>query len=173
MSSEILVVISSETGRTRTLAEAFCAGARDAGASVESIDAANAQPAQLEAAAGLVIGSAVHMAGVASSMRAFFERTAPLWLSGAAAGKLGAGFVCAGLGGRGGGELALVEIHAFLAEQGCLSVPMRRGVPGFAEAGSHWGPIARNTDAPAISALMSHGRGFAEALQRWQRGAGD
>ncbi len=146
---------------------------RSRGADPELVEAERATPEQLAAAPGIAIGSAVHMGGVSAEMRAFFERCAPLWLSGGAAGKLGAAFVCAGLGGRGGGELALLSIHSFLAEQGCVLLPMRRGTPGFAQVGCHWGPIAENTDEHAMAGLTEHGRGFAEALARWERGASE
>ena len=76
-------------------------------------------------------------------MVALFERVAPLWLAGRLRGKVGAAFVSAGEGERGGGELALLALFAWLAENGILLVPMHNREPGFRDAGCHWGPLAR------------------------------
>lgn len=177
---KLLVVVASTTGRTRRMADALAEGARSAGAEVSVVRAEDAAGGDLLAADAIVLGSSVHMAGIASSMRAMFERTAPLWIEGALRGKVGAAFASAGEGGRGGGELALVSLLAFLAENGLLLVPMHSRLAGFRAAGCHWGPLARTnprdgvagpTDAQ-LEAARSHGRHVAECAARWLRGSG-
>jgi NAD(P)H dehydrogenase (quinone) len=173
----ILVVVASDTGRTWRMAEAFADGARETDAEVELAKAAEAQPAQVLAADALVLGSGVHMAGIESSMRVFFERLAPLWMQGALVGKVGAAFATAGNGGRGGAELALISLWANLAEHGLLLVPMHNRLARYAEAGCHWGPVAwtnpRKGEAgptPAhLEAARAHGRHVAECTARWGR----
>src|SRR5262245_42571448 len=127
----VLVVVASDTGRTWRMAEAFAEGVREAGGQVELVAARDADAARARGADALVLGSGVHMAGPASSMRAFLERLAPLWLEGALIGKVGAAFVSAGLGGRGGAELTLLSLWANLAENGLLLVPMNNSVPNY------------------------------------------
>ena len=141
---KILIVVASQTGRTRRMADSLAEGARSADAEieVEVVDAADAQSDQVEAADALVLGSGVHMGGMESQMRAFFERIAPLWMQGKLIGRIGAAFASAGNGGRGGGELTLISLWAHLAEHGMLVVPMHNRVRGYAAAGCHWGPLA-------------------------------
>jgi len=176
----VLIVVASQGGRTARLAEAVAAGAGEAGADVVVRRADQAGDADLLAADALILGSGVHMGGIESSMRAFFERSAPLWLQGALAGRVGAAFATAGAGARGGGELALLSLLAFLAENGMLLVPAHNRLEGFSAAGCHWGPIAWTnprqgvtgpTDAHLVVA-RAHGRFVAECAARWGAGAG-
>jgi NAD(P)H dehydrogenase (quinone) len=175
---KLLLVVASATGRTRRMADAIAEGARGAGADASVVRAEDASADDLLAADAIVLGSGVHMAGIASSMRAMFERTAPLWLEGKLVGKVGAAFATAGEGGRGGGELALVSLLAYLAENGLLLVPMHNRQKGFRSAGCHWGPLARTnprdgvagpTDAQ-LAAARAHGQHVAECTARWLRG---
>jgi NAD(P)H dehydrogenase (quinone) len=174
----ILVVVASQTGRTWKLGEAFAEGARSAGADVELLRADDATPAHVLAADALVLGSGVHMAGVESSMRAFCERLAPLWLTGALIGKVGAAFASAGNGGRGGGELTLISLLANLAEHGMLLVPMHNRLAQYLDAGCHWGPLAWTNPRAGIAgpipahleAARAHGAHVAQVTDRWQRG---
>ena len=94
----VLIVVASQTGRTARMADAAAEGAREAGAEVEVKRAEEAGPQDLEAADAVMLGSGVHRGGMESSMRAFFERAAPLWLQGALVGRLGAAFVSVGAG---------------------------------------------------------------------------
>ena len=120
------------------------------------------------------------MGGIETSMRQFFERTASLWLGGRLTGKMGAALVSAGLGGRGGGELALLALHSFLAEHGSILVSMPRGLSGFNVAGSQWGPIAEtgtllgpeDASDDRLAAAHAHGGHVARCTRRWLRGAG-
>lgn len=171
----VLVVVASATGRTRRMAEALAEGAREAGADVTLKSADDAGADDLEAADAIVLGSGVHMAGMESSMRQLFERTSHLWLQGKLVGKLGAVFASAGQGGLGGGELTLVSLLAFLAENGLLLVPMHNRMEGFREAGCHWGPLAFTnpvdgvpgpTDAQ-LAAARAHGKWVGECVGRW------
>lgn len=176
----ILVVVASQTGRTLRLAEAIAEGARGAGAEVELERAERAAPAQVVAADALILGSGVHMGGMESSMRAFFERLAPLWLTGALIGKVGAAFASAGNGGRGGGELTLISLLANLAEHGMLLVPMPNRLPSYLTAGCHWGPLAwtnprDGTPGPTaehLAAARAHGEHVAKSTARWLAGGG-
>jgi len=176
---KIAVVVASATGRTRRLAEAFVEGVVAEGGDALLLDAEAAVAADLLDADALVLGCGVHMSGVPSAMRAFLERLAPEWLSGALAGRLGAAFVSAGAGARGGGDLALIELHSALAQHGLLLVSMPSRTKGFSSGGSHWGPVAwtnpRGGEAGPTSghleAARSHGRHVARSTARWLRGA--
>ena len=175
---KVLVVVASDSGRTWRMAEAFAEGAREAGAEAELVPARDAEPEQVRAADALVLGSGVHMAGPESSMRAFMERLAPLWMQGALIGKVGAAFASAGNGGRGGAELTLISLWANLAEHGLLLVPMHNRLPHYSQAGSHWGPVAwtnprkgeAGPTAAHLEAARAHGRHVAECALRWTRG---
>ena len=169
---KILIVVASQTGRTRRMAESFAEGACSASSEIEAevVDAAAVEAPQVEAADALVLGSGVHMGGMESEMRAFFERIAPLWMQGKLIGRIGAAFASAGNGGRGGGELTLISLWAHLAEHGMLLVPMHNRVRGYAAAGCHWGPLAwtnpREGEAGPTSdhleAAFGHGQHVAE-----------
>lgn len=172
-------MVASTTGRTRRMAEAVADGAREAGARVLLRVPEETQDADLLDADAVVLGSGVHMGGVASSMVALFERTAPLWLAGRLRGKLGAAFVSAGEGERGGGELTLLALLAWLAENGMLLVPVHNRQDGFRDAGCHWGPLARTNPKGGepgpteqhLVACRAHGRHVAECARRWLAGA--
>ncbi|MAE96915.1 MAG: NAD(P)H-dependent oxidoreductase [Planctomycetota bacterium] len=175
----ILVVVASQTGRTKRMAEAFAEGAREREALVEIVASADAGEDQVLGADALVLGSGVHMGGMESSMRVFFERMAPLWMQGRLVGKVGAAFASAGLGGRGGAELTLISLLANLAEHGMLLVPMHGRLDRYASGGCHWGPVAW-TGARAegvgpsddhLAAARDHGRWVAECTGRWLAGA--
>ena len=175
----ILVVVASGTGRTLRMAEELAEGAASEGAEVVLASADEATPEDLAEADAIVLGSGVHMGGIESAMRVFFERAAPLWMEGRLRGKLGAAFVSAGLGARGGAELALLSLLANLAEHGCLLVPMHNRLRGFREGGSHWGPVAWTNPRAGeagptpghLEAAHSHGRWIAQCGARWLRGA--
>lgn len=171
----VLVVYASTTGRTRRVAEALADGARESGAEVVLRAAADAGADDLIAADAVVLGSPVHMGGVASAMRDFCERMSPLWMEGRLIGRLGAAFVTAGLGGRGGAELALLSLLSNLAEHGMLLVPMPNRLEGFRAGGSHWGAVAWTsprkgeagpTDRHLVAA-RAQGRFVAECAARW------
>jgi NAD(P)H dehydrogenase (quinone) len=171
---KVLVVVSSQTGRTARMADAVAEGAREAGAEAEVKRAEDTEGEDLEAADALVLGSGIHMGGIESSMRIFFERVAPLWMQGRLVGKLGAAFVSAGAGARGGAELALLALLANLAEHGMLLVPMHNRLEGFAQAGCHWGPVAWTNPRSGkagptedhLAACRAHGRWVAECTAR-------
>jgi NAD(P)H dehydrogenase (quinone) len=176
----VLVVVASATGRTARMAEAVAAGAVDAGADATMRRADACSESDLAAADAVILGSGVHMGGIESSMRVFFERMAPLWLSGALVGKLCAAFVSAGAGARGGGELALLSLLANLAEHGMLLVSMPNRLEAFGAGGCHWGPVAWTNPRLGRSgpteehllAARAHGRHVAECAARWLAGAG-
>ena len=87
--------------------------------------------------------------------------------------------LCRGDGERGGGELTLLALLAWLAENGMLLVPMHNRQPGFREGGCHWGPLVRTNPTPGVppgpsdahlDACRAHGRYVAECTQRWLAG---
>lgn len=174
----VLVVVASATGRTHRLAEAVADGAREAGADALLRSAEAAGEDELLAADAVILGSGVHMGGVESSMSAFFERMAPLWLGGRLVGKLGAAFASAGEGERGGAELALLVLLSNLAEHGMLLVPVPNRSEGFRQAGCHWGVFARTNPGAGgvgpterdLAAARAHGRHVAACTDRWLRG---
>lgn len=176
----VQVVVASKTGHTARMAEALADGARQVAAEVSVLRAEEAGAEVTLAADALVLGSGVHMGGIAAAMSDFLARTAPLWLQGRLVGKLGAAFATAGSGGRGGAELALLVMLAALAEHGCLLVPMPARLEGFAAAGCHWGPVAvtkpegraRVPTERDLAAAHAHGRHVAECTSRWLAGAG-
>ena len=178
---KILIVTASQTGRTKRMAEAFAEGANEVGAEVLQRSADDVTEEEVVATDALVLGSGVHMAGIESSMRQFFERVSHLWVQGKLIGKVGAVFATAGEGGRGGGELALVSLLANLAEHGMILVSMTNRAEGFRSAGCHWGPLARTNPRDGIpgpteeqlAAGRAHGRHVAECTARWLAGAGD
>ena len=175
----VLVAVASQTGRTRRLAEAAVEGAASAGADAVLRTADDTRDADLLEADAILLGSGVHMGGVESSMSALFERTAPLWIQGRLVGRLGGAFVSAGEGGGGGGELALVRLCAWLAENGILIVPFHSRLEGFRAAGCHWGVLARTNPVAGVPgptdddcrAARAQGRHLAECAARWGRGA--
>jgi NAD(P)H dehydrogenase (quinone) len=178
---KVVIVVASDTGRTRRMAEEVAEGVLEAGGEVAIRAAEDATSEHLEEAAAIVLGSGVHMGGIESSMRAFFERTSPLWLQGKLHGRLGAAFVSGGKGGRGGAELTLISLWAFLAEHGLLVVPMHNRLDGYAEGGCHWGPLAWTSPRGGKSgptpdhlrAARAHGKHVAECAARWLRGDGE
>ena len=174
---KVLIVVASQTGRTAKLAEAVAEGAREAGAEAEVIRAEDARPPPPETAPARGRGGrgpGVHMAGMESSMRAFFERVSSMWLQGEMVGKVGAAFVSAGSGARGGAELTLISLWANLAEHGMLLVPMHNRLDGFAAAGCHWGPVAWTNPRAGqagptethVAACRAHGKWVAECTAR-------
>jgi NAD(P)H dehydrogenase (quinone) len=175
----VLVVVASQTGRTLRMAEEFAVGAREAGAHVEVVSAEDASADAVESADVLALGSGVHMGGIESSMRVFFERIAPLWMQGKLVGRIGAAFASAGNGGRGGGELALISLWAHLAEHGLLTVPMHNRLAGYREAGCHWGPLAWTNPRDGVAgptdghleAARSHGEHVVATAARWLAGS--
>ena len=161
------------------MAEACAEGVRAAGAEAVLRGAADATIEEVESADAIVLGSGVHMGGIESSMSAFLEKTSPMWLQGKLVGKLGAAFVSAGYGARGGAELTLLAMLSTLAEHGLLLVPMHNRLEGFAQAGCHWGPVAWTSPRAGVvgptqehlNAARAHGRYVAECTDRWLRGA--
>ena len=156
-------------------------GAEAAGADVACFPVAEALPDQLLDADAVILGSGVHMGGPEAGMRGFLADTSPLWLGGKLRGKLGAAFVSAGDGARGGAELALLSMLSTLAEHGMLLVSLHNRLAGFAEGGMHWGAVAPTNPKGGepgptgehLEAARSQGRWVAECAARWKRGARD
>ena len=172
--SKVLIVYATDYGHTKTCAEAVAKGVESAGGTATVKNAVDATADDIRDADALVLGSGVHMAGMESSMRAFFERVSSMWLQGEMVGKVGAAFVSAGSGARGGAELTLISLWANLAEHGMLLVPMHNRLDGFAAAGCHWGPVAWTNPRAGqagptethVAACRAHGKWVAECTAR-------
>ena len=168
-----LIVYASQTGHTQKMASAYAAGVESRSIDATVCKAEDASADHLLAADAIVLGSCVHMGGVSSSMQAFCERMAPLWMQAKLSRKLGAAFVSAGLGGRGGGELALISLLANLAEHGLILVSMPKHLEGFEKHGCHWGPLwytgggAREELSQALRTVEAQGVYLADCLLRW------
>jgi NAD(P)H dehydrogenase (quinone) len=175
----VLIVVASQTGRTARMAEAVAAGAKEAGADVVVRPADEAGDDDLLSADAVILGSGVHMGGIEAPMQAFFARSAPLWMRGALVGRVGAAFVSVGAGARGGGELALLSLLAFLAENGFLLVTAHNRQEGYSAAGCHWGPMAWTSPRQGVAGpteahlalARAHGRYVTECTGRWLAGA--
>lgn len=114
----IAVAYHSGFGHTAMLAEAVASGARDAGAGVTVIPVAGITDADwevLDAADGIVFGSATYMGNVSAGFQTFAESTGRRCLTGAWSDKVAAGFTNSGA--KAGDKLqALTALAVFAAQ---------------------------------------------------------
>ncbi|RMH60960.1 MAG: Trp repressor-binding protein [Zetaproteobacteria bacterium] len=178
-----IIVYHSDYGSTEKLAQAIAAGmtASDANIEVHLKRADQCTPEQLLDAEILVFGTPVHMGAMSWQLKRLIDDSASLWMEGALAGKLGGAFVTAGgFGGAGGGgEQTLISLHANFLEHGMLVAGFPKSLPGYRDAGLHWGVCARTGDAQgmpagiqegALMAGRSYGAHLAEVAQRLFKG---
>jgi multimeric flavodoxin WrbA len=114
----LAIVYQSGFGHTALLAVAVAEGAREDGASVSliTVDAiTDDQWAVLDAADGIVFGSATYMGNVSAGFQAFAERTGRRCMNGTWRDKVAAGFTNSGA--KGGDKLhALMSLAVFAAQ---------------------------------------------------------
>jgi NAD(P)H dehydrogenase (quinone) len=114
----LAVAYHSGFGHTGVLAEAVARGARDGGANVRmvAVDAmTDAAWQTLDAADGIVFGSATYMGNVSAGFQAFAEQTGRRCLTGAWRDKVAAGFTNSGA--KSGDKLqALTSLAVFAAQ---------------------------------------------------------
>lgn len=148
----IAVIYYSATGNVHRLADAFAAGAADAGAQVrlrrvaelapkEAIDATPvwrdhlAATAQIEIAElddldwadGLALGTPTRFGNVSSQLKQFLDQTSGLWADGRLVNKPVTGFT-ASLDPHGGQESTLLAMYHTMCHWGSVIVP-----PGWAD----------------------------------------
>ncbi len=143
--SRILVLYYSTWGHVERMAETIAEGARSvAGTTVdikrvpeiipaETLTAMHAktqqaapiaEPNDLEQYDAIVFGTPTRFGNMAGQMRAFLDRTGPLWNAGKLIGKLGSVFVSTGTQ-HGGQETTITSFHTTLLHHGMVIV----GVP--------------------------------------------
>ena len=124
----LAVAYHSGFGHTATLAEAVAAGEREAGARVSMIAVDTMTDADwdtLDAADGIVFGSATYMGNVSAGFQAFAERTGRRCQEGTWRDKVAAGFTNSGA--KSGDKLqALMSLAVFAAQH-----HMHLGKPRF------------------------------------------
>jgi NAD(P)H dehydrogenase (quinone) len=167
--TNIAVIVHSVAGSTMALANAVSAGAREVdGADVRlrrvadlmTDEALAAHPRfgalftervastpvatieDLTWADAIVLGCGTRFGGMSSSMRRFLEQAAPLWLSNALVGKVGAVFAAASTP-HGGMEQTVHDLITALMHFGLLIVPPGYADPVFMEASSPYGAVAQ------------------------------
>ncbi|MEF2074295.1 NAD(P)H:quinone oxidoreductase [Consotaella aegiceratis] len=137
--AKVLVLYYSSYGHIETMAKAVAEGATGAGATVdikrvpetapaEVVQAAGfktdhdypeAQPDDLKAYDAIVIGVPTRYGNMASQMQAFWDRTGPLWATGALVGKIGGAFTSTATQ-HGGNETTLFGAIRVLLHHGLL-----------------------------------------------------
>lgn len=140
--SSLLVLFHSSTGHVARLAEEIAAGCESQGIEAwlrspdlgRESDYLTVTKGELRACGGLAVGSPARFGGMSSHMKAFFETTSDLWLSGAMVDKP-AGLFGASSSLHGGNEAVLLNMAIPLLHHGMLVT----GIP-YTEAG-----LAANT----------------------------
>jgi NAD(P)H dehydrogenase (quinone) len=128
---KVLVLYYSAGGSVRRMAELIAEGVErvsGAEAQVRTVRKDGAAPAdgppacelsELEACAGLALGSPTRFGNMAAPMKAFWDATGPLWLKGALAGKPACVFTSTGAM-HGGQESTLLSMMLPLLHHGML-----------------------------------------------------
>jgi NAD(P)H dehydrogenase (quinone) len=148
--ARVIIVYATDYGSTKKMAEAVAEG-------VNSVDGAEAVLKMAEetkindllAADALIFGSPVHMGSMDYRMKMLIDKVCSgLWMKDALTGKVGAVFTTgSGFGNSGGGaELTQLSMLSNFAELGLLLIPLPKNTPGYAKAGSQWGPHGRSAD---------------------------
>ena len=184
---EILILYYSVHGGTRELAEAIARGVAEVpgmlprvrtvprvSSRVETPDAPvpNEGPpyvelADLQECAGLALGSPTRFGNMAAPMKYFWDQTAPLWLSGALAGKPAAVFTSTG-SLHGGQETTLLSMMLPLLHHGMLLVglPYTEARLGATRSGGSPYGASHHAGADASLAATEDELQLAQALGR-------
>lgn len=175
----VLIVFYSRYGNTATLADAVADGCRHVeGTEVEMRRASELLPEEsirrdprwaesyrelaeryrevtlddLEVADAIIWGSANRYGNMAAELKAFLDRTGPLWVKGAFIGKVGAVF-CTNSTAHSGKESTLISMLIPLLHLGMVLVGVPPSVPETAVAGSYYG--AAGTTGPGADKPMT------------------
>jgi len=152
----ILVAFHSRGGRTRRLAEAVAAGAREAGAAAELRPVAEVEPASLLEYDAFAFGSPAWYGLPAAPLKELFDRS--VVLQGRLDGRIGAAFATAAHAG-GGNETTCLAILQMMLVHGMLVLGAAGSDP--------YGPIAiGEPDEHALESGRTLGRRLAAAAQR-------
>lgn len=169
----IVIVYHSASGRTRALAEAI---ARTSGGTAMSVDAVDDDA--LAAAEAIVLGCPTYMGSASAGMKAFMDRTAPIWALEGWKDKLAAGFTHSAA--PSGDKLGtLVQLATFAAQHGMVWVGL--GLPPtyasgeisqINRLGSHLGLMAQTRPGAALDpgdvrTAELFGERIAAAVARW------
>ena len=148
--ANVLVLYYSSYGHTAAMAEAIAEGVRGEGASVtvrrvpetapdEVVRAAHFQADDRHPVAtvdelkdhdAIVVGTPTRYGRMSSQMASFWDRTGPLWMSGALVGKVGAAFTSTA-SQHGGQETTLFSIIVNLMHMGMTIVSLDYGYDGL------------------------------------------
>ncbi|NDV88749.1 NAD(P)H:quinone oxidoreductase [Aurantimonas aggregata] len=139
--AKILVLYYSSYGHIEAMAKAVAEGAESAGGSVdikrvpetapqEVVEAAHfktdhpypvCDPMELPNYDAIIIGVPTRFGNMASQMQSFWDRTGPLWATGALIGKVGGAF-SSSASQHGGNETTLISAHKTLLHHGLMVV---------------------------------------------------
>jgi len=178
-SLRVLIAYHSDYGNTEKIAGAISRGMKTANPdlSVRVQNVAETTPDDLISVDVILLGTPVHMGGMAWQVKKFIDDTAGLWMENALQGKVGGIFATGGgFGNAGGGvELTLASLYANFLEHGMIVVGFPKTALGYAEGGLHWGLYARTashegmpagvTDAQLIAA-RSYGAHVVEVAEK-------
>jgi NAD(P)H dehydrogenase (quinone) len=162
--ARILLLVDSRGGLTGQLADGVEAGIRAAGGECLRRTVDEADPAELLAVDGVIVGSP-NWSGITGKLKDWWDYSGDLWESGELAGKVGAAFT-AGYSRSGGIEATLLQILHLLFAHGMVVI----GLPWTDEmrtSGSYYGATAHGevTAADRRQAEVL-GRRVAEAAAR-------
>ncbi|HEX2019983.1 MAG TPA: NAD(P)H:quinone oxidoreductase [Aurantimonas sp.] len=139
--AKVLVLYYSSYGHIEAMAKAVAEGAESAGATVdikrvpetapqEVVEAAHfktdspypeCDPTELPNYDAIIIGVPTRYGNMSSQMQAFWDRTGPLWATGALIGKVGGAFASSATQ-HGGNETTLLSVHKTLLHHGLVVV---------------------------------------------------
>jgi len=143
----ILISYHSNYGSTEKLAQAIAAGAsaNQEGCNITLKQAVDTTLKDLQQADVIFFGTPVHMGSMAWQMKKLVDETSKLWMENILEGKVAGVFATSGgLGSAGGGiEQTLISLHAHFLEHGMVVIGFPKSLPGYADAGLHWGLAAR------------------------------
>ncbi len=142
--ARILLLYDSRGGLTEQLADAVAAGVVGAGGELVRRRVEDAEPAELLAADGIIIGSP-NWSGMTGKLKEWFDYSGDLWETGELAGKVGAAFT-AGYSRSGGIEATLFQLLHLLFAHGMVVV----GLPWSETmriSGSYYGATAHGAVA--------------------------
>ncbi|MDQ6967743.1 MAG: NAD(P)H-dependent oxidoreductase [Mariprofundaceae bacterium] len=146
----ILIAYHSDYGSTEKMAQAISAGASasQTDCKVTVKQAADTSLNDLEKADVILFGTPVHMGSMAWPMKKLVDETSKLWMENTLEGKVGGVFATGGgLGSAGGGiEQTLISLHSNFLEHGMVVIGFPKSLPGYADAGLHWGVCARTSN---------------------------